>query len=126
MSIELNHTIVWSSDKQVSARFLADILGVPVGAPTGPFLPVQLGNRITLDFADAGPDDGAVHPQHYAFLVDEDEFDAAFARIRSAGLDYWADPTHRSPGEINHHRGGRGVYFDDPDGHNLELLTRAD
>jgi catechol 2,3-dioxygenase-like lactoylglutathione lyase family enzyme len=122
MTIELNHTIVWSRDKQVSARFLADILGVPVGAPTGPFLPIQLGNRITLDFADAVD----VQGQHYAFLVGEDEFDAAFARIRSAGLDYWADPAHTTPGEINHHLGGRGCYFTDPGGHNMELLTRAE
>jgi catechol 2,3-dioxygenase-like lactoylglutathione lyase family enzyme len=122
MSIELNHTIVWASDKAVSARFLADILGVPVGSPTGPFLPIELSNRVTLDYADAS---GHIPDQHYAFLVSEAEFDAAFARIRAEGLDYWAEPAHQQKGEINHRFGGRGCYFDDPDGHNMELLTRA-
>jgi catechol 2,3-dioxygenase-like lactoylglutathione lyase family enzyme len=121
MSSELNHTIVWVRDKAASAGFLADILGVPVGPPSGPFVPVQLGNAVTFDFADADE----VHPQHYAFLLGEDEFDDAFARIRSIGIDYYADPFHQRPGEINHFYGGRGVYFADADGHNLELLTRA-
>jgi catechol 2,3-dioxygenase-like lactoylglutathione lyase family enzyme len=121
VTIELNHTIVYSRDKAASAQFLADILGVPVGAPTGPFLPVQLGNRVTLDFADAD----SVRPQHYAFLVGEEEFDAAFDRVREAGVEYYADPGHSEPASINHRDGGRGVYFADPDGHNLELLTRA-
>jgi catechol 2,3-dioxygenase-like lactoylglutathione lyase family enzyme len=122
MSVELNHTIVWVRDKTASAAFLAGILGVPVGPPSGPFIPVRLGNGVTLDFADTEE----VHPQHYAFLLGEDEFDAAFARIRSAGVSYYADPSHQQPGEINHFYGGRGVYFPDTDGHNLELLTRAD
>jgi catechol 2,3-dioxygenase-like lactoylglutathione lyase family enzyme len=120
MSVELNHTIVWARDRAASARFLAGILGVPVGEPSGPFLPVELGNRVTLDYAEAAE----VHPQHYAFLVSEEEFDAAFARIREAGVRYFADPGHRQAGQINHWNGGRGVYFADADGHNLELLTR--
>ncbi|HVW44501.1 MAG TPA: DUF4440 domain-containing protein [Amycolatopsis sp.] len=118
---ELNHTIVNASDKAASARFLAGILGVEVGAPTGPFVPVVLSNGVTLDFADSD----AVRSQHYAFLIGEQDFDAAFERIRTSGVPYWADPMHREPGEINHRGGGRGVYFADPDGHNLELLTRA-
>lgn len=121
MSVELNHTIVWSRDKEASARFLAGILGVPVGEETGPFLPIRLGNAVTLDYADAGE----VRPQHYAFLVGDEEFDAAFERIRDAGIDYWADPFHRQRGRLNDHNGGRGLYFTDPDGHNMELLTRA-
>jgi catechol 2,3-dioxygenase-like lactoylglutathione lyase family enzyme len=122
MTIELNHTIIWASDKATSARFLADILGVPVGSPTGPFLPIELSNRVTLDFADCSD---TILSQHYAFLVGEAEFDAAFARIRAEGLDYWADPFHQKKGEINHYLGGRGCYFTDPDGHNMELLTKA-
>ncbi|WP_312871520.1 DUF4440 domain-containing protein [Amycolatopsis acididurans] len=118
---ELNHTIVHARDRAASARFLAGILGVEVGQPMGPFVPVQLSNGVTLDFMDAP----SVHSQHYAFLIGEDDFDAAFARIREAGLRYWADPLHREEGEINHWGGGRGVYFTDPDGHNLELLTKA-
>jgi catechol 2,3-dioxygenase-like lactoylglutathione lyase family enzyme len=120
MSVELNHTIVWAHDKEASARFLANILGVPLGAPSGPFVPIRLGNGVTLDYGDAGE----VRAQHYAFLLGEDEFDAAFARIRAAGLDYYADPFHRQRGRLNHRNGGRGVYFADPDGHNMELLTR--
>jgi catechol 2,3-dioxygenase-like lactoylglutathione lyase family enzyme len=122
MTVELNHTIIWASDKAVSARFLAGILGVSVGGPTGPFLPIELSNRVTLDFADS-PD--AIRAQHYAFLIGEAEFDAAFDRIQSEGLDYWADPEHQRKGELNYRLGGRGCYFDDPDGHAMELLTRA-
>lgn len=121
MTVELNHTIVWATDKKTSAAFLAGILGVPIGPPSGPFLPVQLGNQVTLDFADGG----TIAPQHYAFLISEAEFDAAFDRIKSAGLDYWADPHHAEPATINRRGGGRGVYFDDPDGHNMEIMTVA-
>ncbi|MEU6646967.1 DUF4440 domain-containing protein [Saccharomonospora sp. NPDC046836] len=118
--IELNHTIVFSHDKVASAEFLAGILGVPVGNPFGPFVPIELSNGVTMDFMNVD----TVQGQHYAFHVGEDDFDAAFARIRESGTEYWADPEHRRPGEINHMHGGRGLYFDDPDGHNLELLTR--
>ena len=121
MNIELNHTIVWARDKAVSATFLADILGVAVGRQNGPFLPIQLDNGVTLDYADSAD----VRSQHYAFLVDDEEFDAAFGRIKAAGIAYYADPVHRSPGELNDYNGGRGCYFDDPDGHNMELMTRA-
>lgn len=121
MTIELNHTIVRSHDKAVSATFLADILGLPAGAPVASFLPIQLANGVTLDFMDSAD----VRSEHYAFLVGDDEFDAAFERIRKAGLDYWADPGHDQPGEINHRWGGRGVYFLDPNGHNMEILTRV-
>jgi catechol 2,3-dioxygenase-like lactoylglutathione lyase family enzyme len=121
MTIELNHTIVAAHDKEASARFLAGLLGLEVGPPYGPFLPVEIPNGVTLDFLDT---EGEITPQHYAFLVSEDDFDVIFARVREAGLAYWADPYHHRPGEINHNDGGRGVYFDDPDGHRLELLTR--
>jgi catechol 2,3-dioxygenase-like lactoylglutathione lyase family enzyme len=121
MSIELNHTIVGATDRHASARFLADILGVPAGADAGPFAPVRLANAVTLDFMDR-PE---VTPQHYAFLLSEGEFDAAFGRIRDAGLPYFADPGFQQRGEINTRWGGRGVYFRDPDGHSMEILTRA-
>lgn len=121
MGIELNHTIVRARDKAGSAEFLAGILGLPVGAPNGSFVPVELSNGVTLDFANA--DD--VRPQHYAFLVDEAEFDPIFARIRAAGIRYYADPGRQQRDEINHRWGGRGVYFDDPDGHLMEVLTRV-
>ncbi|MET7357286.1 VOC family protein [Streptomyces sp. NPDC005562] len=122
MSVELNHTIVAASDKHASARFLADILGLEVGPQYGPFIPVEIPNGVTLDFYDG---DGGPHsPQHYAFLVSEDDFDAIFGRIKSRGLAHWADPHHKRADEINTNDGGRGVYWEDPDGHNLEILTR--
>jgi catechol 2,3-dioxygenase-like lactoylglutathione lyase family enzyme len=121
MAVQLNHTVVAARDKQVSADFLAEILGLSTPAPFGPFMMVQAENEVTLDFIDSG---GEVVSQHYAFLVSDGEFDEIFGRIRERGLSYWADPFHREPGEINTRDGGRGLYFDDPDGHNLEILTR--
>jgi catechol 2,3-dioxygenase-like lactoylglutathione lyase family enzyme len=121
MPIELNHTIVHAHDKHASARFLADVLGVPVGPEAGPFVMVQLANNVTLDFMDAE----SVRPQHYAFLVTEDEFDTAYGRLLDTGADRWADPDRTRPGEINNRDGGRGVYFADPDGHFMEMLTVA-
>ena len=121
MAIQLNHTIVSVRDKQESASFLAGILGLAEPTPYGRFLVVRVDNDVSLDFAD---DDGPVHPRHYAFLVGESDFDAILGRIQERGLPYWADPHHRQPGEINTNDGGRGVYWDDPDGHVLEIITR--
>jgi catechol 2,3-dioxygenase-like lactoylglutathione lyase family enzyme len=120
MTIQLNHTIVHSRDQAEAARFLAEILGVAEPTQYGPFLVVQLG-EVSLDFAD---EPGPITPQHYAFLVSEPEFDAIFGRIRERGLNYWADPFRRRPGEINTNDGGRGVYWLDPNGHVLEIITR--
>ncbi|MCU1459861.1 MAG: Glyoxalase/bleomycin resistance protein/dioxygenase [Actinomycetia bacterium] len=121
MTIELNHTIVPCRDPQASATFLAEILGLPAPHASGPFLAVELDNGVTLDFgADAAAAGG-----HYAFLVDDDAFDAGFGRIVERRLTYWADPLHRRPMTVNEHHGGRGVYFTDPSGHNMEILTRA-
>ncbi|WP_329253566.1 VOC family protein [Actinoallomurus sp. NBC_01490] len=122
MSIQLNHTIVAARDKAASAEFTARVLGLEVGAPFGPFLPVHTANGVTLDFMEVEPD--RIVPQHYAFLVSDEEFDAIFGRIQNAGIDYYADPAHHEEGQINHRDGGRGAYFDDPNGHNLEILTR--
>lgn len=122
MSVEFNHTIVFASDRRASAEFLAHILDLTVDEPFGPFLPVQTANGVTLDYATA-PTGTAVAVQHYAFLVSEAEFDAAFARIEAAGIPYYADPHLTQPGRINHHYGGRGVYFTDPDGHGMEIIT---
>ncbi|MFF4798343.1 VOC family protein [Streptomyces sp. NPDC001351] len=121
MNVQLNHTIVAAHDKKASAQFLADILGLDPSPPFGPFIPVQIPNGVTLDYMEA---DGDITPQHYAFLVSEDDFDTIFSRIQDAGLTYWADPYHHRRGEINHNDGGRGAYFDDPNGHNLEIITR--
>jgi catechol 2,3-dioxygenase-like lactoylglutathione lyase family enzyme len=121
MSIRLNHTIIWCRDQQRSATFLAEILGRPAPTRFGPFLVVGVDNDVSLDFHATDED---VAPQHYAFLIDEREFDPIFGRIRDRGLDYWADPGRTRRGEINRNDGGRGLYFQDPDGHLLEILTR--
>ena len=121
MTVALNHTIVHARDKRASSTFLSEILGLPAAVPFGPFLGVQTDNGVTLDFIET---DQPFEKQHYAFLVSEEAFDAIFARIRGRGMTYWADPARTRPGETYTHNGGRGVYFEDPDGHLLEILTR--
>ena len=121
MTVDLNHTIVSARDPRLSAAFLAEILGRSAPVAFGPFQAVDLDNGVTLDFIHDAGDFAAAH---YAFLVGEAEFDAIFGRIRERGLPYWADPGHLRPGEISARDGGRGVYWDDPDGHVLEIITR--
>ncbi|RFU82922.1 VOC family protein [Streptomyces triticagri] len=121
MSVQFNHTIIASKDARESAEFFAELLGLEVGAPWGPFTPVVLDNGVTLDFAT--PPDGATPLQHYAFLVSEDVFDAAYRKISERGLEHWADPHQQHPGEYNTNDGGKGVYFLDPSGHAMEILT---
>lgn len=118
--IELNHTIVPAHDPKASAEFLAGILGLAVDPPLAHFTPVTLTNGVSLDYDQA--DD--FEPRHYAFLVGDEEFDAAFGRIQDAGLTYFADPACRKPGEIYTSNGTRrGAYFRDPNGHLMEILT---
>lgn len=119
--VALNHHIVWCRDKRRSAAFLTEMLGLAPATPFGPFLAVELDNGVSLDFHDV---DEEIRAQHYAFLITEDDFDAVYGRIVERGIDHWADPMQRRPGEINHNDGGRGVYFVDPDGHFLEVITR--
>jgi len=121
MPVHLNHTILHASDQQRSAAHLTDLLGLPQPTRFGPFLVVELANGVSLDVLT---DTGSIRPQHYAFLVTEEEFDEIFGRIEARGLAYWADPFHQQPGRINHNDGGRGVYWSDPDGHSLEIITR--
>lgn len=121
MGVQLNHTIVWCHEKPRSATFLTEVLGLPVPKSFGPFLVVDLDNGVSLDFYAI---DGKIASQHYAFLITEAEFDDVFARIRERNLDYWADPGQSRAGEINHNDGGRGLYFEDPNGHLLEIITR--
>lgn len=121
-TVQLNHTVVHAKDRQLSAEFLATILGLEVGAPFGPFLPVDLGNGVTLDYYQLT--DEPIQPQHYAFLVPDAQFDTMIARLEAVGVTYYADPHHTEPGRTNTLFGGRGAYFDDPDGHNLEIITR--
>ena len=123
MSISFNHTIVAARDKQASAAFLAELFGLPDPQPFGRFMVVGLDHDASLDYADV-PADEAIRPQHYAFLVSDSDFDAIYGKITARGLPHWADPGSQRPGEINHRDGGRGVYFHDPDGHAMEILTR--
>lgn len=121
MSVELNHTIVHARDNRESAEFFAELLGLEITSEWGPFIAVELSNGVTLDFATIPAEDLA--PQHYAFLISEKEFDEAYEQIKRRGLAHWADPARSLPGEINHNDGGRGVYFLDPAGHYMELIT---
>lgn len=117
---QLNHTVVWCADNRRSSAFLAEVLGLPEPRPFANFMVVTLGNGVSMDFmAKSGP----VAMQHYAFLVSDAEFDAGLATVKDKGLTYWADPALSRPGEINTHFGGRGFYFQDLDGHLLELIT---
>jgi len=121
MSVRLNHTIVNVKDKQESATFLSEILGLAQPSKYGPFLVVEVANEVSLAYL-GNPD--PIHPQHYAFLVEESEFDEIFGRIRDRGLTYWADPRKSEPGEVNTNDGGRGLYWEEPSGHLLEIITR--
>jgi len=121
MAIDFNHTILSARDSEASAKFLAEMLGLPAPRHWGPFQMVTTENGTNLDYTHT---DSEITPQHYAFLVSESEFDEIFGRIRERNLPYWADPGQTQQGEINHHDGGRGVYFEDPNGHLLEIITR--
>lgn len=119
MTVELNHTVIAAHDQEAGARFLAEVLGLPEPTRFGPFTVVTVANGVSLDFMNS--DD--VTSQHYAFLITEEEFDAVAGRLREREVATFADPWHREAG-FNTLDGGRGMYFDSPDGHNLEVLTR--
>ena len=121
MAIQLNHTIVAAHDKDTAALFLTEILNLPAPSLLGPFAVVRVSDDTSLDYIDAG---GEITSQHYAFLVTEIEFDEIFERIRERRLSYWADPGRHERDQINTWDGGRGLYFDDPNGHLLEIITR--
>jgi catechol 2,3-dioxygenase-like lactoylglutathione lyase family enzyme len=120
MTIFFDHHIVPSTDKARTARFYADILGLPDPREEGPFAALDLGNDVALYVAGW---EERVLSQHYAFLVSEAEFDAFYRRLTELGLPHWADPHCRLPQQVNHDDGGRGTYFHDPDGHFVEVLT---
>jgi catechol 2,3-dioxygenase-like lactoylglutathione lyase family enzyme len=118
MTIVLNHTIVPVTDKARAAQLLAALLGVEIGDPSGPFVPVRINDDLTLDFDDRF----GARPGHYAFLVDDQTFDAALEFTRSSGLD-WGSAPRSVDRQINHLGGGRGVYVRDPDGIAYEFFT---
>ena len=119
MAIVLDHTIVPAHDKVASARFFARIMGLEYEGPHSHFAPVRVNDGLTLDFDER---DG-FEPHHYAFRISEAEFDAIFARVKAEGIAYGSGPRSRTDMEINRRRGGRGFYFDDPNGHVLEVMT---
>ncbi len=123
MTITFNHTIVAAWDRAESANYFTELFGLPAPKEFGPFLAVTLDHDVSLDFAQVAAED-EIHPQHYAFLVSEAEFDAIYGRLRERGQRHWADPRGEHADQINHHDGGRGVYFQDPAGHYLEIITR--
>jgi catechol 2,3-dioxygenase-like lactoylglutathione lyase family enzyme len=121
MTIQFNHTIIPAYDKQLSADFLSEILGLPKPVKFGPFMVVKTDNNVSLDFVTTAKE---IQPRHYAFLISESEFDEIYQRILDKKLTYWADPKKEHVNKINHIDGGRGLYFSDPNGHFLEIITR--
>lgn len=120
MSVTLNHTIVHARDKTKTAIFLTEILGLAKHRNLAHFCVVQVGET-SLDLLETS---GQISSRHFAFLVTEPEFDEIFQRLEARGIAYWADPFQRQPNAINHWDDGRGVYFEDPNGHLLEVITR--
>lgn len=118
--VKLNHTIVPAKDKEAAARFFARIFGLSYDGPMGHFAPVRVNDELTLDFDSAD----SFEPHHYAFHVSDDEFDAIFQRVQESGIAWGSGPRNSTDRQLNARKGGRGVYFRDPDGHMLELLTR--
>lgn len=121
MAIQLNHTIIQAKDAHVSAKFLADMLGLSTPTIFGPFVVVKTNNNVSLDFRTTSEN---IKSRHFAFLISEKEFDEIFQRIKERKLTYWADPGRTITNAINHNDGGRGCYFLDPDGHFLEIITK--
>lgn len=121
MAVGIDHLALAARDAHASATFLAEILDLPAPRRSGPFLAVDLDDTLTIDYAEPPFD---FPGQHVAFLVGEDDFDAIRARLDARGITYYPGPAQQDPGTINHQNGGRGLYFDDPGGHHLEIITR--
>ncbi|MFF5636065.1 VOC family protein [Streptomyces sp. NPDC012825] len=121
MSVTFNHTIVAAEDRHESARFFRELLELPEAPSWGPFVNVRLPDGVLIQFAEPPVE---IQMQHYAFLVDDELFERAYGRLCAQGIEHWADPQMRRPGETNTEHGGRGVYFKDPAGHAMELITR--
>ena len=122
MTIRLDHTIVPAKDKQAAAELFAEIFGLTVEPDPGYFVQVQINESLTFDFADAA-DFGGGHGHHYAFHVDDAEFDGIWSRVKARGIRYGSGPDHHTDGRLYRRRGGRGLYFESPDGHLLEVMT---
>ena len=121
MAIQLNHTVVPAHDHVASAQFFARVFGLPFEGTMSHFAPVRINDETTLDFDNRE----SFEPHHYAFLIDDEQFDAIFGRLEAERIPYGSGPGSKEDGQINHRRGGRGLYFRDPNGHSLEIMTRA-
>ena len=122
MAIVLDHTIVPARDKDASARFFAQIMGLTYEGASGHFAPVQVNDSLTFDFDNRD----SFESHHYAFYISDDDFDAILTRVKAAGRTFGSGPRTPEDGEINTRRGGRGFYFADLDGHLLEVMTRPE
>jgi extradiol dioxygenase family protein len=122
MPVAFNHTIVQARDAQESATFFSEMMGLPAPRRFGPFLAVPVEHGATFDFAQAAEGE-EIHPQHYAFLVTEEDFDHIYGRIVEHGIEHYPEPHFGRKNEINHNDGGRGVYWCEPSGHFLEIIT---
>lgn len=121
MRIELDHFIVPTRNKSASAKLLGDLLGVPWGeAEIGPFFAVYLNDGLTLDFIDT---DEQFPVHHYCFRVGQDEFESMLARIKAAGIAFRSSVRGPIDRRISTQFGGRGLYWNEPDGHQWEILT---
>jgi len=121
ITVTFNHTIIVSKDRQQSAAFFRELFELPEALSWGPFTNVQLDDGVLLQFAEPPVE---IQMQHYAFLVDDALFDRAYAHLRTSGIEHWADPQMKHPGQTNTEHGGRGVYFKDPSGHAIEIITK--
>src|SRR5215208_3444440 len=122
MTVVLDHTIVPARDKEASARFFAQVFGLPYEGLHGHFAPVRVNASLTFDFDNREQ----FESHHYAFHISDEEFDAILGRVRAAGRRYGSGPATTEDGRINTRRGGRGFYFHDLDGHLLEVMTRPE
>ncbi|MEV6350220.1 VOC family protein [Actinoplanes sp. NPDC051851] len=121
MAVSFNHTIIAAKDREESARFYRELLEIEAAPSWGPFTNIQLDDGTLLQFAEPPVE---IQMQHYALLIDDELFDRAYQRLCDRGVTHWADPQMHRAGEINHNHGGRGVYFKDPAGHAIELITK--
>lgn len=120
MEITLNHTIVPSHNNVESARFYERILGFEFIKEWGHFAVVKVNSTLTLDFM-VRENFSSIH---YAFKVNDQQFNEILERIKKEGISFGSGPSSLEDGNTNNNDNGQGVYFKDPNGHVLELITK--